>query len=80
MSILLFESFDLFNVVDKVSDAVQNWEGFSGDDVSEVFLESHGQLDGVEGVESMVFESAFEGNGLFVGGSEVVLDDSDNVS
>lgn len=80
LSVLLLESFDLLNVVNEVSDAVQNREGFGGDDVSEVFFESHGQFNGVEGIESVVFKAAVNGNGLFVSRSEVILDDSDNVS
>ena len=63
-----------------MSDGPENWKGLGGDDVAEVLLEPHGQLDGVQGVQAVLVEGAVEGDCLFVCSSEVVLDDVDNVS
>lgn len=54
-TVLLFELFDLLNVVDEVIDLIKNWDGLCGDNISEIFLNLHSELYWIEPVESMIF-------------------------
>lgn len=51
----------MFDVVDVVFDFLELWEGFSWDDVAQVFFELHGDFDGVERVKTVVAEGAVFG-------------------
>ena len=46
--IVLFEGFNLFDVGDVVLHAGEGGEGLCGDGVSEVLLDLHGDLNGVQ--------------------------------
>ena len=44
----------------------------------EFLLNAHAELNRVKGIKSMIFESAFDTDGSFVSGSEVISDDANN--
>ena len=46
--VVLFEAFDLFDVIDVVLDFLELREGFSRDNIPQIFFQLHGELNGVQ--------------------------------
>jgi hypothetical protein len=56
--VFAFECFDLFNVSDVVLDTGEGGQCFSGNGVSQILLNLHGDFDSVQGIETMISKRA----------------------
>lgn len=79
LAVLLLELFYLIDVVDEVVDFIENGDGFSGDDVSEIFFDLHSELNRIEPIETVVFEGRRGGEALLIRGAEVSSHELQNV-
>ena len=60
--IVLLEAFDLFDVVDVVSDFLELSERFGWNNIAQIFFKLHGQFDGVQGIKSVISEGTLPGD------------------
>ena len=63
--ILFFEGFYMFDIGDVVLDFSEGRKGLCWDGVSEILFNLHGEFNGVQGIESMLFERAIFGDTWF---------------
>ena len=81
---LLFEGFDLLDVVHEVLDLVEHRQRLRGDHVAghsrlpQLFFDAHRQLDRVQRVEAVLRQRALERDVRLVGRPEVVSHQRDH--
>ena len=60
--VIPLEAFNLFDVVDVVLDFLELRESFSRNNIAQILLELHGQLDSVKRIKSMISKGTLFGN------------------